>query len=54
VQTALNRWLAGQITVQNVNVLSLDETPDPAQLLIQIEYTLIETQSNKQTQVRIL
>lgn len=54
VQQALNRWLAGQIQVKAVRVASLEETGDPAQLIVQIEYVLIETQTNKQTEVRIL
>src|SRR5712692_1345277 len=53
VQQALNRWLAGQIQVNRVTV-----TPgsgfDDAQLLIQIEYVLIETLANKQIEVRVI
>lgn len=54
VQTALNRWLAGQIQVQSVQVTAPDDLPDPAQLLILIAYTLIEDLSNRQMEVRIL
>jgi uncharacterized protein len=51
VQQALNKWLAGQIQVQDIQV----EAPgDDAELLIQINYILIETQTNRQTSVRIL
>ena len=32
VQTALTRWLAGQIQVKAVRVVPLESTPDPAQL----------------------
>src|SRR5437867_8238581 len=45
VTTALERWLAGQIEVRDVTVTPLAETPDPAQILIRIEYVLIETQT---------
>lgn len=47
VQQALSRWLADQITVQKVTVSS----PAPGeeeQLVVEIEYTLIETQTQKQ------
>lgn len=54
VLQALNRWLAGQIEVKAVKVASLEETADPAQLIIQIEYLLIETMINKHMEVRIL
>jgi phage baseplate assembly protein W len=52
VQQALNRWLAGQIQVQKVQV----GPPAPGQeeqLLVQIDYVLIETQLNKQIQVLV-
>ncbi|MBG1269465.1 GPW/gp25 family protein [Nostoc sp. WHI] len=54
VLQALNRWLAGQIQVKDVKVASIEETGDPAQLQVQIEYVLIETQANKRMEVRIL
>lgn len=54
VQQSLNQWLAGQIQVKNVNVVPPEGTPDEAQLLIQIEYVLIETQSNKRMEVRVI
>jgi phage baseplate assembly protein W len=53
VLQALNKWLADQITVQKVNVLSPDETGDEAQLLVQIEYLLKETQTSKTLQVLV-
>lgn len=53
VQQALERWLAGQIQVRQVKVIGIENSPDPAQLLIQIDYVLIETRSNKQIQVRV-
>jgi phage baseplate assembly protein W len=53
VQQALDQWLAGQIQVQDVKVIS-PGTPDDSQLLIQIEYILIETLSNKRVEVRMI
>jgi phage baseplate assembly protein W len=52
VQQALNRWLAGQIQVQKVEVAP-PGSGDDSQLVIQIDYVLIETQSNKQIQVLV-
>jgi uncharacterized protein len=52
VQQALNKWLAGQIQVQQVEVAP-PGTGDDAQLLIQIDYVLIETQSKSQIQVLV-
>ncbi|MEH2236626.1 GPW/gp25 family protein [Nostoc sp.] len=54
VLQALNRWLAGQIQVKDVRVASVEETGDQAQLKVQIEYVLIETQATKRMEVRIL
>lgn len=53
VQQALDRWLADQIEVREVKVLPLEESPDASQLLIQIDYVLIETLTNKQMQVEV-
>jgi uncharacterized protein len=53
VQQALERWLAEQIQVRQVKVIGIENSPDPAQLLIQIDYVLIETRSNKQIQVQV-
>jgi uncharacterized protein len=53
VQQALDRWLAGQIQVKEVKVIPLQDSPDAAQLLIQIDYLLIETLSNKQIAVQV-
>jgi len=58
VLQALNRWLAGQIEVIAVKVVppgSTDERGeglDQSQLLIQIEYQLVETRSNQRLEVR--
>ena len=54
VQQALDRWLAGQIQVSDVKVAQPGAGTDEAQLLIQIEYVLIETQSNKRMEVRVI
>jgi len=54
VLQALNRWLAGQIKVKEVKIVSPEETGDLAQLRIQIDYLLIETMANKRTEVKIL
>jgi phage baseplate assembly protein W len=53
VQQALNRWLAGIITVQKVNVIPLDQLTDPAQLSIEIRYTLRATQTNGQLEILV-
>jgi phage baseplate assembly protein W len=52
VQQALNRWLAGQIEVKTVAV-SPAADGDAAQLLIRIEYNLIETRLDKQIEVLV-
>jgi uncharacterized protein len=51
VQQALTRWMAGIITVQQVIVVPQTTTDDPAQLQIQINYTMLATQTNGQLQV---
>jgi phage baseplate assembly protein W len=52
VQQALNRWLGNQIQVQKVTVGPSDPG-DESQLLIQIDYVLIETRTNKQIVVLV-
>ncbi len=47
VLQALNKWLAGQIQVKQVSVVPPSTAPDPAQLLIRIDYVLIETQTDQ-------
>ena len=47
VQQALTRWLADQITVQQVTVSSPAQGEEE-QLVVEIDYTLIETQTQKQ------
>lgn len=53
VLQALNRWLAGIIKVQQVSVVPLASGDDPAQLQIQIQYTVLATQTNGQVQVLV-
>lgn len=56
VTQALNTWLGNQITVQSVTV----DTPDsdaglpPGVILISVGYVLIETQSVRRTQVKVV
>jgi phage baseplate assembly protein W len=52
VQQALNRWLGNQIQVKKVTVGPPDQG-DEAQLLIEIDYVLIETRTNKQIVVLV-
>jgi phage baseplate assembly protein W len=47
VQQALTRWLADQITVQQVTV-SPPAPGEEEQLVVEIDYTLIEMQTQKQ------
>jgi phage baseplate assembly protein W len=50
VLQSLNKWLGHQIRVQNVSVTR----PDPAQLFIEIDYVLIETQSQRSLAVTVI
>jgi hypothetical protein len=52
VQESLAKWLGNQIQVQNVSVNS-GEGGDDAQLLVEIDYVLIETQSLQTTQIQV-
>lgn len=54
VQQALKQWLANQIQVIDVNVIPPESAPIESELLIQIDYVLIETRSNEQIQVRVV
>lgn len=52
VQQALSEWLSDQVTVQNVTV----GPPAPGQeqtLLVEIDYILVETQSQKQIAILV-
>jgi uncharacterized protein len=50
IEQALSRWLAGQIQVVNVTVTD-GPGGDQSQLLVLIEYVLLETQSQQQTEI---
>src|SRR5258708_31792538 len=52
VQKSLTRWLAGQIEVKNVSV-SPGPGGDYSQIVVLIEYVLIETQSKQVTEVKV-
>jgi phage baseplate assembly protein W len=56
ITQSLNAWLASQITVQNVTVETPVDTPglEPGVILVTISYVLIETQSVRQTQIRVV
>jgi phage baseplate assembly protein W len=53
VLQALNKWLSAQIQVKKVRVVPPEETGDEAQLLVQIEYVLIETRTTRNLQVLV-
>jgi phage baseplate assembly protein W len=52
IQRALDLWLSSQITVQTVTV-SPGPRGDYSQIVVQIAYTLLETQSMQQTSVLV-
>lgn len=56
ITTALNTWLGNQITVNSVTVQTPASTPGVPEgtILINIAYILIETQSPRETQVRLV
>jgi uncharacterized protein len=54
VQQALNQWLGNQIQVVNVNVPSPEQAPAEGELLIEIDYILIETRTNKRMAVQVV
>ena len=47
----LNRWLSNQVIVTDVNVTAGD---DGSQLLVEVRYTLIETQTNETVAVPVI
>ena len=53
VLQALNKWLGSQIKVIEVKIMPPEAGITEGQMLIQIDYTLIETQMNKQLQVLV-
>src|ERR1700691_5183205 len=52
VQRSLSRWLASQIQVQKVSVTNGPDG-DPSQLLVAVQYVLIETQTQQTTQITV-
>jgi len=54
VLQALNRWLAREIEVTDVRVVAGESAPDPAEIFIQIEYVLIETQTGKSLRLPVV
>src|SRR6478672_485573 len=52
VRRSLDRWLAGQIEVKDVRVSS-GEGGDYSQILVQIAYVLIETQSKQTIEIQV-
>jgi phage baseplate assembly protein W len=52
VQQSLSRWLANQIQVVSVTVSS-GEGGDESQIVVRVEYLLLETQSPQITQVLV-
>jgi uncharacterized protein len=52
VRKSLAQWLAGQIQVTDVNVSSGPDN-DYSQIVVQVDYVLIETQSQQQTIVTV-
>ncbi len=52
VQRALDRWLSDQIQVQTVTVAPGDDG-DYSQIVVRIDYVLIETQSKQVTQILV-
>ena len=51
VTQALDRWLAGQIQLKEVKVAP---GADESEMLVQIEYVLIETQTAKRLELRVI
>ncbi len=54
VRQALDRWLAGQIQVQQVVVLAGDDSPQEGEFEIEVRYLLIETQESASTRVKLV
>jgi Bacteriophage baseplate protein W len=51
ILTSLNEWLSDHIQVVDVTVSGVSDSPDPAQLLIRIDYILLGSQTAAQTEV---
>jgi phage baseplate assembly protein W len=54
VKQSLDRWLCNQIKLEKVTVLDAADQSDPAEIVIEIVYSLIEDRSQRRTQVRVL
>jgi phage baseplate assembly protein W len=54
VQQSLGRWLGSQIRVQQVRVLSPEQTGDEAVLSVEIDYLLVEDLSQRTSTVRVI
>jgi phage baseplate assembly protein W len=52
VQRALSRWLSNQIQVQNVTVTNGADN-DPSQIVVLVQYVLIETQTQQTTEITV-
>lgn len=52
VLRALNQWLAGQITVKNV-LVSPGTGGDYSQIVVQVQYVLIETQTQQVAEITV-
>jgi phage baseplate assembly protein W len=48
VQQALTRWLSDHLTVQSVEV-----TPDENQILVRVDYTLVQTRSAQSVEILV-
>lgn len=53
VQQSLERWLGDQIKVKNIQVPDAVALADPAEIVIEVTYQLIEELTEKQTQLRV-
>lgn len=51
IQDAINRWLAGIVTLKSVSV---DSDPPEGQILIDIDYVVVETLGSHQMRVTIV
>jgi hypothetical protein len=52
VQRALSRWLSNQIQVQKVTVSSGPDN-DQSQIVVLVQYVLIETQTQQTTEITV-
>ncbi|MGA2009419.1 MAG: GPW/gp25 family protein [Solirubrobacteraceae bacterium] len=56
VTQAIGQWLAGVVTVNDVEVSTADSSAalEPGTLVVTVTYTLIETQTSQQTTVTLI